>query len=191
MNNIAIFASGNGTNAENIIRYFQSSEKNPVKLILSNKKDAFVLERAKKLDIPTKVFNRKEFYDDKHLLTVLEENQIDFIVLAGFLWLIPEYLIDAFPNRILNIHPALLPKYGGKGMYGMHVHREVIKQGETHSGISIHLVNKEYDKGKILFQATVPVSKNDTPDDLAQKVHELEYEHYPRVVEAFITGEMD
>ena len=191
MKNIAIFASGSGTNAENLIQYFHDSDEITIKLLLSNKKDAFVLERARKHGIESINFSREDFYGSRQILNVLKEHQVDYLVLAGFLWLIPEYILDAFPNRILNIHPALLPKYGGKGMYGMHVHREVIKQGETHSGISIHLVNKEYDKGKILFQATVPVSRNDTPDDLAQKVHELEYEHYPRVVEAFITGEMD
>lgn len=191
MKSIAVFASGGGTNAENLIRYFYGSDEINIKLVLSNKKDAFVLERAKKLGVQTKVFNREDFYRSEQVLLTLRDQQIDYIVLAGFLWLIPEYLLDAFPNRIVNIHPALLPKYGGKGMYGMNVHREVVKQGETHSGISIHLVNKEYDKGKILFQATVPVNKEDSPEDLARKVHELEYKHYPRIVEAFIKGELD
>jgi len=190
MNRIAVFASGSGSNAENLIRYFYGSDIINIKLVLSNKKEAFVLERAKKLGVQTKVFSREDFYGSKQVLLALKDQQIDYIVLAGFLWLIPEYLLDAFPNRIVNIHPALLPKYGGKGMYGMNVHREVVKQGETHSGISIHLVNKEYDKGKILFQATVPVNKDDSPEDLARKVHELEYEHYPKVVEAYIAGEM-
>ncbi len=190
MKRIAVFASGSGSNAENLIRYFYGSDIINIKLVLSNKKEAFVLERAKKLGVQTKVFSREDFYGSKQVLLALKDQQIDYIVLAGFLWLIPEYLLDAFPNRIVNIHPALLPKYGGKGMYGMNVHREVVKQGETHSGISIHLVNKEYDKGKILFQATVPVNKDDSPEDLARKVHELEYEHYPKVVEAYIAGEM-
>jgi len=153
---------------------------------LSNNKNAYVLERAKKLTIPTRIFTREEFYNTDNILDLLKENSIDLVVLAGFLWIIPDNLLMAFPNKIINIHPALLPAYGGKGMYGSKVHEAVIKSGNSESGISIHYVNEKYDEGEIIFQAKVKIDDNDTADTLAQKIHGLEYEHYPRVVEEVI-----
>jgi phosphoribosylglycinamide formyltransferase-1 len=184
---IAIFASGSGTNAENIIRYLRTSGKISAEYILSNKGDAYVLERAKMLNVPTLVFNRQDFYEPGKILRFLKDNNIQWIILAGFLWLIPEYLITAYPNKIINIHPALLPKFGGKGMYGTRVHQAVIDNNEKESGITIHFVNNEYDKGKIIFQAKCKVEPSDTAESLASKVHELEYIHYPRVIEKLVT----
>ena len=183
---IGIFASGSGTNAENIIKYFSANPDITVNLVLSNKPDAFVLERAAKFNIPALVFSRQEFYESEKIMGYLKKNKIDWIVLAGFLWLIPEYLIKAYPGRIINIHPALLPKYGGKGMYGDKVHQAVIDSGDRESGITIHYVNNEYDKGNIIFQAKCSVSDIDTPDSLASKVHQLEYNHYPVVIDMLI-----
>ncbi|MEN8118760.1 MAG: phosphoribosylglycinamide formyltransferase [Bacteroidota bacterium] len=186
MNKIAIFASGSGTNAENIIKYFKNNKRIEVVLVLSNNKNAFVLERATNLKIETKVFNRSTFNDSDEVIQLLKEKNIDFIVLAGFLWLIPKNLIFTFKNKIINIHPALLPKYGGKGMYGMHVHNAVINNGEKESGISIHNVNEKYDDGAIIFQAKCNIEMNDSPESLAQKIHKLEYEHFPKVIEKWI-----
>ena len=186
MKKIAIFASGSGTNAQNIAEYFNNKPFVEVALILSNRPDAFVLKRAEKLGIPAVVFNREEFYQSDHVLDILKSYQIDFLVLAGFLWLIPDKLLRSYPNRIVNIHPALLPKYGGRGMYGDRVHQAVIENNERASGISIHYVNEKYDEGQIIFQAKCPVEKGDTPDSLAQKVHKLEYEHYPGVIEKLV-----
>lgn len=181
--NLAIFASGSGTNAENIANFFKGSNEVAVKLILSNKPDAFVLERAKKLQIPTLVFTKADFIESDRVIQVLRQHQIDCIVLAGFLWLIPSSLVKAYPNRIINIHPALLPKFGGKGMYGAKVHEAVIAAGEKYSGITIHLVNEKYDEGKVLFQASCPVLDGDTPGSLAARIHELEYAYFPKVVQ--------
>lgn len=181
--NLAIFASGSGTNAENIINYFENHERIQVKEILSNKKDAFVHQRADNLNIPSSTFNKEQF-QDASFIKRLED--IDYIILAGFLWLIPKFLIKAYPNKIINIHPALLPKFGGKGMYGDHVHNAVIEAGEKESGITIHLVNEEYDMGEILFQTKCALTKTETADSLAQKIHALEYEHFPRVIEEYI-----
>ncbi|HJZ41232.1 MAG TPA: phosphoribosylglycinamide formyltransferase [Bacteroidales bacterium] len=186
MGRLAIFASGSGTNAENIIRYFQNKPQISVSCICTNRSDAYVIERAKRHDIPVLVFSRDEFYQSEIVLHYLRQNEADWIILAGFLWLVPGYLINRYPGRIINIHPALLPKYGGKGMYGAFVHRAVIDNKDTVSGISIHVVNNEYDKGSILFQATCPVTMDDTPETLATKVHQLEYEHFPRVIERVI-----
>ena len=183
---IAIFASGNGTNAENIIQHFKGKNNNIIDLILTNKKNAFVIERAKKHNIDVKIFNRDEFYKSDILINILQEREITHIILAGFLWLIPNNLIKAFPEKILNIHPALLPDYGGKGMYGMNVHRAIIKNKEKESGISIHLVNEKYDEGKIIFQAKCKINETDTPETLAQKVHQLEYEFFPKVIENWV-----
>ncbi len=180
---IAIFASGSGSNAENIATHFAARKDIMVSYILSNKPDAYVLERARKLNIPTLVFNRQEFYETDHILQFMRNESIDWIILAGFLWLIPEYMVDAYPGRIINIHPALLPKYGGKGMYGERVHQAVIDSGDKESGITIHIVNKEYDKGSIIFQARCKVDPSDTPETLAAKVHKLEYAHFPEVIE--------
>lgn len=187
MHRIAIFASGSGTNAERIVTYFREHPSIEVALILSNKADAYVLERARNLGIPVAVFDRQQFRDSDIVLNILKNNRIDFIVLAGFLWLVPNHLLDTFHGRILNIHPALLPKYGGKGMYGMNVHEAVIASGDTESGITIHQVNERYDRGDIVFQARCPVLPGDTPETLANRVHLLEYEYYPIVIEQQLT----
>lgn len=186
MKRIAIFASGSGSNAENIARYFSGSNDIEISLILSNKKEAFVHERAKKLGIPSYTFSKTEFDEADLILETLQQYEIDFIVLAGFLLKVPRPILEAFPNRIINIHPALLPKYGGKGMYGDRVHRAVIDAGEKESGISIHYVNEHYDEGNIIFQATCEVLPSDSPDDIAQKVHQLEYNYFPEVIEKII-----
>ncbi|MCX6235482.1 MAG: phosphoribosylglycinamide formyltransferase [Bacteroidetes bacterium] len=186
MKNIAIFASGSGTNAENITEYFKHHVEVSIKLVLSNKKDAYVLERAKKFNIPTFVFNKEMFYQTDEVTGILKKNRIDLIVLAGFLWLVPTNILKAYPNRIVNIHPALLPKYGGKGFYGMSVHEAVIQSGDKESGISIHYVNEQYDAGEVIFQAKCPVEPDDTPESLAQKIHKLEYEWFPKVIESII-----
>ena len=185
-NKLAIFASGSGTNAEEIFKYFQNHASIEVVLLLSNKPDAYVLTRAKKFNIPARVFTRDQFRDETVLMW-LQEYGVTHIVLAGFLWLVPAYLIRQYPNRIVNIHPALLPKYGGKGMYGSKVHEAVKASGDTKTGITIHLVNEVYDDGKVLFQDTVEVTAGDSPDDIAKKVHQLEYKHFPKEIEAWIT----
>lgn len=186
MYKIALFASGSGTNVENIAQYFKGHPFIEVSLILSNKKDAYVLERAKKLNIPSIIFNQHQFNETAEIVDRLKADKIDLVVLAGFLWLIPDSLITAFPNRIINIHPALLPKYGGKGMYGGKVHEAVVSNHEKESGITIHFVNKEYDKGTILFQAKVEILPTDSPDNVAYKVHALEYEHFPKEIERLL-----
>jgi phosphoribosylglycinamide formyltransferase-1 len=182
MHQLAIFASGSGTNAESIIKYFQNEPEIKVSCICTNRADAFVIERARQYKIPVLVFSRDEFYHTENLLVYLKNYKIDWIILAGFLWLVPSYLIDCFPDRIINIHPALLPKYGGKGMYGNHVHQAVIDYKDAVSGITIHRVNHEYDKGSIIFQTTCPVDSTDTPESLATKVHQLEYEFFPKII---------
>ena len=180
---IAIFASGSGSNAENIIRYFSNNEKILFPLIISNKSDAFIHERAKTLHIPSFSFSREDFENAENILRLLNQYNIDCVVLAGFLLKIPQTLINAFPQKIINIHPALLPKYGGKGMYGHHVHHAVANAGDTESGITIHYVNSNYDEGNIIFQAKCTVLPTDTPDMIAEKVHALEYEYFPKVIE--------
>lgn len=187
MKNIAIFASGSGTNAERITRYFENHPKVKVDLILSNRADAFVLERAGKLGINSLVFSREEMKNPDKLGKMLTTRNIDLIVLAGFLWLIPSSLIKSFQNRIINIHPALLPKFGGKNMYGMRVHQAVIESGEKVSGITIHYVDEIYDHGKVIHQARCTVEDGDTPEILAEKIHRLEYEHYPAVIERLLS----
>ena len=182
MKKIAIFASGSGSNAENIINYFAQKPQFCVKSVFCNVPDAYVLERAKKYRIPSFVFNREEFRNPDKVFRQLQEQEIDFIVLAGFLWLMPSFITAAWPNKIVNIHPALLPAYGGKGMYGHHVHEAVIAAGEKESGITIHYVNDHYDQGAIIFQAKCPVLPTDTPDDLAARVHELEYRYFPQII---------
>ncbi|HYI78596.1 MAG TPA: phosphoribosylglycinamide formyltransferase [Chryseolinea sp.] len=182
---IAIFASGGGTNAEAIIRHFKDHPVIKVALVLSNNPNALVLERAKKFAIPTRVFNKNEF---EWVADTLKEYKITHIVLAGFLWLIPTSLIKAFPNNIINIHPALLPKFGGKGMYGMKIHELVRTSNETETGITIHVINEKYDEGPILFQGRCEVSGTDSPQDIANKVHQLEYAHYPAIIEKWILG---
>ncbi len=186
MKKIAIFASGSGSNAENIIQYFAQKPQFCVKSVFCNVPDAYVLERAKKYRIPSFVFNREEFRNPDKVFRQLQEQEIDFIVLAGFLWLMPSFITAAWPNKIVNIHPALLPAYGGKGMYGHHVHEAVIAAGEKESGITIHYVNDHYDQGAIIFQAKCPVLPTDTPDDLAARIHELEYRYFPEIIEKTI-----
>lgn len=186
MTNIAIFASGTGSNARKIIEYFKNSPYVKVALVVSNKKDAGVLDIAREHDIQTQVIDRKMFYEREDLLGILKKHDIGFIVLAGFLWLIPSYLVKSFEKKMVNIHPALLPKFGGKGMYGMRVHEAVKETGETESGITIHWVNEHYDEGNIVFQASCTVSPDDAPADIARKVQRLEHEHFPAVVEKLI-----
>jgi phosphoribosylglycinamide formyltransferase 1 len=181
MKKIAIFASGSGSNAENIVQYFQGRENLNIECIYSNKADAYVLERARKYLISTRIFSYNEFYSTDNILNELRDRGVDLIVLAGFLWLVPQNLIDNF--TIINIHPALLPKYGGKGMYGQKVHEAVIANKEIESGITIHYVDNRYDEGKIIFQAKCEVLPDDTPDDVAHKVHQLEYQYFPSVIE--------
>lgn len=186
MKKIAIFASGNGTNVQRIAEYFSDKKNINISIILSNKKDAYVLQRAENLDIPSYIFNRYELYKTDNVLEKLHEHKIDLIVLAGFLWLVPDNILKEYNRRIINIHPALLPKYGGKGMYGAKVHEAIIEANDPETGISIHYVNEKYDEGEIIFQEKIPVEKNDTPDSIAQKVHQLEYEHFPRVIEEIL-----
>lgn len=183
MKNVAIFASGSGTNAENIARYFSKSETVKVAVVLSNNKNVGVHARVNNLGIPSFVFSREEFVEGTPVLAKLAEYQTDLIVLAGFMNKISDALLKAYPGKIINIHPALLPKHGGKGMYGMHVHEAVVAAGDKESGITIHYINENYDEGDIIFQATCPVSPTDTPDEVATKVHALEYAHYPHVIE--------
>lgn len=182
---IAILASGSGTNAENIINYFKNSDSISVVHVLSNKKEAKVLERASRLNIPSGSFDKNDFIDTDEVLNLLKENA-DYVILAGFLWKIPAKIIAAFPNKIINIHPALLPKYGGKGMYGMHVHNSVVENKEKQTGITIHYVNENYDEGAIIFQKSFEVLESDTAEDVAQKIHKLEYEYFPKVIEKVI-----
>ena len=185
MTKIAILASGSGSNAENIIRYFKNTPSLEFSLILSNKKEAFVHERAEKLKIPSFTINKLGF-ENGDALQLLKKHSIDFIVLAGFLLKIPENIIQAYPDKIINIHPALLPKYGGKGMYGSHVHEAVVANKETETGITIHYVNENYDEGSPIFQAKCPVLPSDTPNDVAEKVHELEYKYFPEVIKRLL-----
>ncbi len=186
INRIAIFASGSGTNAQNIIDYFKKVPGIEVSLVLSNRSSAYVLQRAKDLGVEAASFTREDIYETDRLADQLKKDNIDFIVLAGFLWLMPAALINAYPNRILNIHPALLPKYGGKGMYGDRVHKAVKEAGEKETGITIHYVNEQYDEGQVIFQARCIVDPADEIGRIAEKVHALEYEHYPRIIEMVI-----
>lgn len=188
MKKIAIFASGSGSNAENIILFFAKNPKISVKSVFCNVPGAYVLERAEKLNIPAYTFNREEMRNPDKVLRQLQEQGIDLIVLAGFLWLMPSCITAAYPNRIVNIHPALLPAYGGKGMYGAKVHEAVISAGEKESGITIHYVNEHYDEGATIFQARCPITPDDTPDTLAAKVHALEYKYFPAIINDVITG---
>ena len=187
MRNIAIFASGSGTNAENIIKYFSTQKSAKVTLVLSNKRHAMVLKRAENFNVETLFFERHDFYNTRIIPDYLSEKKIDFVVLAGFLWLIPETIIEKYKGRIVNIHPALLPSYGGKGMYGDVVHKSVIENRESESGITIHYVNSHYDEGDIIFQARCRVDSTDDYESLAKKVHALEYEHFPRVIEELVS----
>jgi phosphoribosylglycinamide formyltransferase 1 len=188
MHHLAIFASGTGSNARKIIEYFKHSDEIRVVLVVSNKKDAGVLDIAREHGIPTALINRTSFYESDQLLEVLNRHSVDFIVLAGFLLLVPPYLVEAFQGRMLNIHPALLPRHGGKGMYGIHVHEAVKAAGDAETGISIHVVNTKYDDGDILFQARCPVEPSDTPQDIARKVLALEHRWFPEVIKNTVLG---
>ena len=185
MKRIAIFASGSGSNAENIITYFQKNKNAEVILVLSNNPNAFVLERATKLGVKNLVFNKEQLNDSKWAEENLEN--LDLIVLAGFLWKFPQHLLEIYKNKVVNVHPALLPKYGGKGMYGMHVHKAVVENKETESGITIHYVNEHYDEGAVIFQTKCAVSPTDTPNDVAAKIHQLEMQHFPEVVQQILS----
>lgn len=185
---LAIFASGSGTNAEAIMKFFGNHPTIEVALLLSNNPDAYALERAKNFNVKSKVFNRKQFKHSDEVVNWLNENRVTHVVLAGFLWMIPENLLKAFSPNIVNIHPALLPKYGGKGMYGMNVHEAVKASGDLQTGITIHLVNDQYDEGEILVQQTVDIEAEDTPADIAEKVHKLEHKYYPAVIEEWISA---
>lgn len=180
---IVIFASGNGSNAENIIKYFEKTSSAKVILVLSNKKTAKVLDKASKLNIKAQYFSKEELHSEEGILRTLQQIEPDLIVLAGFLLKFPEHIIKEFPNKVINIHPALLPKYGGKGMYGNFVHEAVIKNKELETGISIHYVNENYDEGAIIFQKSVKISPEDTSATIAEKIHALEYEWFPKVIE--------
>jgi phosphoribosylglycinamide formyltransferase-1 len=184
--NLALFASGSGSNAENIITSFRNEPQIRVSCICTNRPDAFVIERAKKHNVPFLVFNRDDLYHRDTVLEYLKQREIDWIILAGFLWLVPANLMQHYQHRIINIHPALLPNYGGKGMYGHHVHEAVIAAKEKFSGITIHYVDAEYDRGDTIFQAKCPVEPGDTADSLASRVHALEYEYFPRVIKETI-----
>ena len=184
MKNIAIFASGSGSNAENIILYFKNHPNVRVDSVWSNKKEAYVLQRAQNLGVESRYFTRDEFFGSDQIVTELKSRNVELIVLAGFLWLVPPEFVDAF--TFFNIHPALLPTYGGKGMYGSFVHESVLRNQEKESGITIHLVNKEYDKGEHLLQMKCPVFPDDTPETLALRIHDLEYKYFPRVIDDYL-----
>ena len=184
---IVIFASGSGTNAENIIRYFQATKSASVEAVFTNKADAQVIQRAEKYQVPSHVFTKNDLETGK-VLQEINAIQPDLIVLAGFLLKFPQSIVAEYPDKIINIHPALLPKYGGKGMYGMHVHRAVVENKESKTGITIHYVNENYDEGNIIFQKEVTVLISDTPEVVAAKIHELEQDHFPVVIEKLLTN---
>jgi|TARA_R100000789_G_scaffold94028_1_gene93614 phosphoribosylglycinamide formyltransferase-1 len=183
---IVVFASGSGTNAENIIKFFKKSPNTSVVAVFSNKRSAKVLKRAHDLNVKALYFDKDALYNSYDVLHILEDINPDLIVLAGFMWIFPEDILKKFPGKIVNIHPALLPKYGGKGMYGMRVHETIIKNKEKESGISIHFVNENYDEGEIIFQAKTDVSEEDTPESLAEKIHKLEYKHFPEIIQQLL-----
>jgi len=186
---IAIFASGSGSNAEEIFKYFSDSDSVNVVLLLTNNPSAYAITRAQRHGIAYKIFDKPMLMDSGVMLKWLTEYDITHIVLAGFMWLIPDYLVKSFPNRIINIHPALLPKYGGKGMYGSKVHEAVKNAGETETGITIHVVNEKYDDGAILFQTKCKIEPSDDAESIAEKIHRLEHASYPKVIESWIIGE--
>ena len=189
MVNLAIFVSGSGTNCENIIRYFQNNQQVNISLVISNKADAYALVRAKHLNVETAVLPKSDFNNRELVLSLMSDYRIDFIVLAGFLLMIPDWLIDAYEHRMVNLHPALLPKFGGKGMYGHHVHESVKAAGETETGMTVHWVSNVCDGGEIIEQYKTAISPDDTPDDIAEKEHELEMEHFPKVIERVLLNE--
>lgn len=183
---IAIFASGSGSNAQKIMEFFKKHTDAEVAIVLTNNPEAYVLQRADNFEIPSHLFNREEFYQTNDVVTILKNLQIDLIVLAGFLWLIPQSLLKAFPNKIINIHPALLPKYGGKGMYGDKVHKAVIAASESESGITIHFVNEEFDEGEVIYQSRFQITQNDDLEMVKFKGQQLEHLHYPKVIEQLL-----
>jgi phosphoribosylglycinamide formyltransferase-1 len=185
MKKMVIFASGSGTNAENIIKYFAKTKTATTVAVFTNNTKAKVIERAENLQVPTEIFSKEELFESK-VLQKLNKIEPDLIVLAGFLLKLPKSFIESYPNKIINIHPALLPKFGGKGMYGMNVHRAIIENKETETGITIHYVNEHYDEGNIIFQKTVPLSGNETPEEVAEKIHELEQKYFPEVIEKIL-----
>ncbi|KJD33965.1 phosphoribosylglycinamide formyltransferase [Tamlana nanhaiensis] len=186
MKRMIIFASGGGTNAENLIKFFQNSDNASVIQLLTNNPHAKVLDRAKNLNVSALSFNRVAFTKTNDVLNLLKAAKPDLIILAGFLWKFPEFILNEFENKVINVHPALLPKFGGKGMYGMHVHKAVVENNETETGITIHYVNENYDEGATIFQAKCPVLPTDTAEDVAAKIHELEMEHFPKVVDKLL-----
>ena len=188
MKRIAIFASGSGSNAQKIAEYFSARTDVEVSLILTNNPEAGVIQRARKFHIPVVIFDRKTFYETGRILNLLKNEGIDLVVLAGFMMLIPEFLVKGYVGKMINIHPALLPKYGGKGMYGSFVHEAVVAAKEKESGITIHFVNEHYDEGNVIFQTTCEVLETDTADDVAEKIHALEHYHFPRVIDKVISG---
>ena len=183
---IAIFASGSGSNAQKIMEHFKRSNDVEVSLILTNNSDAFVLQRADNFEIPSHIFGKKEFYESDKIVNLIKNLNIDLIVLAGFLWLVPQNLLKSFPNKIINIHPALLPKYGGKGMYGDRVHLAVLESKESESGITIHFVNSEFDEGEIIHQSKFKIEKGDDLKMVKFKVQQLEHQHFPKVIESLL-----
>ena len=189
MVNIAIFVSGSGSNCENIIRYFQTNEQVNIALVVSNRADAYALTRAKNLNVPSVVLPKADFNNEEKVLKLMADHRVDFIVLAGFLLMIPDWLIAAYQRRMINLHPALLPKFGGIGMYGLHVHEAVHKANETETGMTVHWVSNVCDGGEIIAQFRTPITPDDTPDDIADKEHILEMEHFPQVIEAVLKQE--
>lgn len=186
MKKIVVLASGSGSNAENIVNYFKNDSNVEISAFITNNPDAFVIERANKLGVECKIFNRDAFYKTGEVFRFLTEGGFDLIVLAGFLWLVPEDIVAHFPNRIINIHPALLPKYGGKGMYGDNVHKAVVANKEQESGITIHFINEKYDEGEYVFQTKCVVEPSDSYEDVAAKIHALEYKYFPEVIKQVI-----
>ncbi|MFI0490460.1 phosphoribosylglycinamide formyltransferase [Flavobacterium sp.] len=189
MNKIVIFASGSGTNAENIIKYFADKDSGTVVAVFTNNPNAKVIDRAKKYQVPTEIFSRAELIEGK-ILQKIKNFEPDWIILAGFLLKLPQSIINAYPDKIINIHPALLPKYGGKGMYGMNVHIAVVENKEKETGITIHFVNENYDEGNIIFQKEVALSSTDSPENVAEKIHELEQRYFPEVIERLLTSNL-
>lgn len=187
--NIAIFVSGSGSNSENIIQYFQNNKQANIALVVSNRSDAYALVRAQRLNVPTKVLPKAEFNNQEMVMKLMADYRIDFIVLAGFLLMIPDWLISAYQHRMINLHPALLPKFGGIGMYGHYVHEAVRKANETETGMTVHWVSPVCDGGEIIAQFRTPITPDDTPDDIAAKEHVLEMKHFPQVIEAILKQE--
>ncbi len=183
---IAIFASGSGSNAQKIMEHFKRNSEAEVVLILTNNPNAYVLQRADNFEVPAHIFTRKEFYETDDVIRLLKNLQVDLIVLAGFLWLVPESLLKAFPNKIINLHPALLPKFGGKGMYGDHVHKAVLAAKEEESGITIHFASDKFDEGEIIHQSKFKIDPQDNLEVVKFKIQQLEHQHLPRVIEALL-----